>query len=188
MPATGNVHDDGDLDFKSFFLNVPPVTRTLFILTFLSTVLSLLGLIPVSMFILDWSAIVQKFQVWRLILTFFHMGRLGIGFLIIMYFLYTYSQQLERGVFFERPANYAWFLFIVACFVTVASLLIPTAVNGSNLLLAIIHLWGRHADNVTVNLYGFIKIPAKYFSVALLAIGIIANTGFTITDLSLIHI
>lgn len=105
-----------------------------------------------------------------------------MGFLIKMYFLFTYSQQLERGVFFGRPANYAWFLTVVAAFVMTCTLLVPSYINGGAFLLAIIHLWGRHADNVTVSLYGFIKIPAKYFSLALLCLDIVIKGGFSSAD------
>lgn len=148
--------------------------------TFVSTVVTGLSLIPYSPFLLEWGPIIYRFQIWRLVLNFFHLGRLGLGFLINLYFLYTYSQQLERGVFFGRPANYAWFLTLVAVFVMICTSVFPSLVNGSAILIAIIHLWGKHADNVIVSLYGFIKIPAKYFSLTLVLLDVIKG-GFTIS-------
>lgn len=180
--SSGDVHGTGDFDFKSFFLDIPPVTRTLFIATFLSTVLSGLGVLPFPLFFLEWSPITRNFQIWRLLLTFFHMGRLGVGFLIRMYFLFTYSQQLEIGTFFGRPANYAWFLSLIAAFVLLASTVFPTIVNASALLIGIIHLWGRHAENVTVTMYGFIKIPAKYLSLTMLVLDVIISGGVNTAD------
>lgn len=180
--SSGNVHGSGDFDFKSFFLDIPPVTRTLFITMFFGTLLSGLQLIPFSLFALEWYPILRKFHIWRIVLTFFHMGRLGLPFLIRMYFLYTYSQQLEIGTFFGRPANYAWFLTLVAGFILLASSVIPTYLNGSGLLLAIIHLWGRHAEDVTVSMYGFIQIPAKYLSLTMLILDVIINGGVNYSD------
>lgn len=180
---TGNVHDTGDFDFRAFFMDIPPVTRTLFLTIFSFTLLSGLGLLPLHLFILEYPFIYRKLQLWRLVFTFFHLGRLGLAFLIRMYFLFTYSKQLEIGVFFGRPANYAWFLTIVSLTVLSLSLLIPSYINGGALLIAIIHLWGRHATNVTVTMYGFIQIPAKYLSLTMLALDVVISGNVSMADL-----
>lgn len=180
---TGNVRGTGDFDFRAFFMDIPPVTRTLFVTIFGFTLLSGLGILPTSLFVLQWYYVIRKLQIWRILFTFFHMGRLGLAFLIRMYFLFTYSKQLEIGVFFGRPANYAWFLSIVCATALCLSAIIPSYINGGGLLIAIIHLWGRHATNVTVALYGFIQIPAKYLSLALLALDIIISGGVSQADI-----
>lgn len=180
---TGDVHGTGDFDVKSFFLDIPPVTRTLFISMFSCTVLSGLGLLPIHPFILSWQMIAKGFQIWRLPLSFLHMGRLGIGFLIRMYFLFTYSKQLEVGFFFGRPANYSWFIAIIVMCVSFGSLFLPSPVNGSALLTAIIHLWGRYATSVTVSLYGFLSIPAKYLSLSLVFIDLIRTGSLNYSDI-----
>lgn len=179
---SGNVRDTGDFDFRSFVMDIPPVTRTIFMTMFTCTLLSGLGVLPVQLFVLEWSPIIRRFQIWRMLLTFCHLGRLGLAFLIRMYFLFTYSKQLEIGTFFGRPANYAWFLTIVSTFVLAMSAIMPSFINGGALLIAIIHLWGRHATNVTVTMYGFIQIPAKYLSLAMLFLDIIITGGITPAD------
>lgn len=180
---TGNVHGAGDFDFRSFFMDIPPVTRTLFVTIFGFTLLSGLGILPVSLFVLHWPVVIRNLQIWRILFTFFHLGRLGLAFLIRMYFLFTYSKQLEIGVFFGRPANYAWFLSIVSATVLALSAIVPSYINGGALLIAIIHLWGRHATNVTVALYGFIQIPAKYLSLAMLGLDVIITGGVSPADI-----
>lgn len=179
---TGDVRGTGDFDFRSFFMDIPPVTRTLFVTLLSFTLLSGLGVLPITLFVLDWGSVVKRFQIWRVIFTFFHLGRLGLAFLIRMYFLYTYSRQLEIGTFFGRPANYAWFLAISSSVVLLLSTIFGSPINGGALLIAIIHLWGRHATNVTVNLYGFINIPAKYLSLAMLALDVVINGGVANAD------
>lgn len=176
---TGNVRDNGDFDFRSFFMDIPPVTRTLFVTMFMFTLFSGLGVIPSWLFILYWPIVIRKLQIWRMFFTFCHLGRLGLAFLIRMYFLYTYSKQLEIGVFFGRPANYAWFLSVVSAIVLGLSAIVPSYVNGEAFLIAIIHLWGRHATSVTVTMYGFIQIPAKYLSLTLLALDLIITGGIS---------
>lgn len=183
MPGpSGDVNGTGDFDFKAFFNDIPPVTRTIFMTMFTCTLLSGLGVLPVNLFLLEWYPITSKFQIWRLLFTFFHLGRLGLAFLIRMYFLYTYSQQLEIGTFFGRPANYAWFLTLISAFVIAISTVLNTYINGGAWLIAIIHLWGRHADNVTVTMYGFIQIPAKYLSLTMLVLDVIITGGVSTAD------
>lgn len=183
MPGpSGNVRDIGDFDFRSFIMDIPPVTRTIFIAMFSCTLLSGLQVLPPALFLLEWTEVFRKFQIWRMFFTFCHLGRLGLTFLIRMYFLFTYSKQLEIGTFFGRPANYAWFLALVSTFVLAMTALIPSYVNGGALLIAIIHLWGRHAVNLTVTMYGFIQIPAKYLSLAMLCLDIIINGGISSAD------
>lgn len=169
--------NNGDYDFKGFLLNIPPVTRTLVTSATVITVgASILGVIPLTACVLEWSPIISQFQIWRLLLTFVHMKAKGFQLLMRLYYLYTYSSQLERGTFFNRSANYCWFLFIVMTFTMLASVLtVPSYINGSALLLAIIHLWGRHANDVTVSLYGILKFPAKYLSLFILALDLLLD-------------
>lgn len=181
--STGDVRNNGDFDFRSFLMDIPPVTRTLFLSMFTATVLAGLGIFPIQMFLLQWPYIIGRLQIWRVIFTFLHMGRLGLAFLIRIYFLFVYSKQLEVGVFFDRPANYAWFITFVSIFTLVFSTVFTSLINGGGLLTAIIHLWGRHATNVTVSLYGFIQIPAKYLSLAMLGLDLIITGGISTSDI-----
>lgn len=163
-------------------MDIPPVTRTLFLAMFTCTLMSGLGIIPLPIFLLQWPFIIRRLQIWRVLFTFLHMGKLGLGFLIRIYFLFVYSKQLEIGVFFGRPANYAWFLTFVAMFILVLSTLFSSLINGGGLLIAVIHLWGRHATNVTVSLYGFIQIPAKYLSLAMIGLDLIIGGRIATSD------
>jgi Der1-like family len=170
-----------DFDFKSFVNDIPPVTRTLVLSTFMCTLGSGFGLLPSSMFDLIWPQIIGKFHFWRMFFSFLHLGKLGFPFLINIYFLYNYSKQLENGFFLGRLANYCWFLVIVMGITLVVSVFMPMHAAGPALLMAIMHVWGRHSPTLTVRMYGFISIPAKYLSLAILALDLILTGGFDIT-------
>lgn len=150
-----------------FFGDIPPVTRTLLIGTFLATFLSAKGFISIQLFIIDWHAIIYRFQIWRMFLTVFHAGGLGFGFLMHIYFIYIYSRQLERNIFCGRISNYCWMLTI--CLGMILALQVPLGhfLAGPSLVVAMIHVWGRHAGPAKVSLYGVLEIPAKYLSIAM---------------------
>lgn len=138
-------------------------------------------MLPQSMFGLFWSEILGKFHFWRIFTSFLHLGKLGFPFLISFYYLFTYSKQLENGFFLGRIANYCWFLVIVMGITLVASVFIPMYATCTAFLMAIMHLWGRHSPTLTVRMYGFIGIPAKYLSLALLALDLILTGSIDLT-------
>lgn len=78
-----------------------------------------------------------------------------------LYFIYSYSRRLEQNIFFGRAANYCWMLAL--CLGVILALKVPLAyeVAGSRLVMAIIYVWGRHAENIKVSLYGVLEFSAK---------------------------
>lgn len=170
-----------DFDIKTFLNDIPPVTRTLVISTFVCTLGGGFGIFPTHWFGLSWPDIIGRFHFWRIFSSFVHMGRLGFPFLINMYFLFHYSKQLENGFFLNRVANYCWMLTIVIAVTLCFSVFIPMYATGNALLMAIMHLWGRNSPTITVKMYGFISIPAKYLSLAIIAIDLILTGGIDYT-------
>lgn len=166
-----------DFDIKTFLNDIPPVTRTLVLSTFVCTIGAGFGILPDHWFGLSWPHIIGRFQFWRIFSSFVHLGRLGFGFLVNMYFLFHYSKQLENGVFLNRIANYCWMLAIVMAVTLCFSVFIPIYAAGSAFVMAILHLWGRNSPTITVRMYGFISIPAKYLSVAIIGIDLILTGG-----------
>lgn len=175
----GAVRGLDDFDFKSFLNDIPPVTRTLVLSMVFCTLGGGFQLLPASTFGLFWPLIIGKFQIWRLLTSFLHLGSLGFSFLINVYFVYHYSAQLERGFFMGRTADYCWMLFLVMVITLACSLFVPVYAAGPALQLAILHVWGRQASNVTVRLYGFIAIPAKFLSLATIGLEVV-TTGSVI--------
>jgi hypothetical protein len=171
----GGVRGLDDFDFKSFLNDIPPVTRTLCLSMAACTLGSGFKLLPSVMFGLYWPAIIGRFQIWRLLFTFVHLGGLGFAFLINMYFLFHYSKQLENGTFFGRTANYCWFIAIVMAVTIVCSPFIPIFGGGRAILMAIMHLWGRHSPNLSVKLYGIVAVPAKYLSLATIGMELVLS-------------
>lgn len=179
-----NVQNEDSNAVSSFIRDIPPVTRVLLFGTFFATFLSLTKMIPIMPFVIDWQMIIYKFQIWRPFLTIFHAGQLGFGFLIHLYFIYSYSRQLEQNIFFGRAANYCWMLAI--CLAVILALAVPFGYPfaGPGLMMAIIHVWGRHAENVKISLYGIFQIPAKYLSIAIVVINSALSGGVNMGDVA----
>jgi Derlin-2/3 len=178
----GGVRGLDDFDFKAFLNDIPPVTRTLCLAMAACTLGSGFKLLPSVLFGLYWPGILAKFQIWRLFFTFLHLGGLGFAFLINMYFLLHYSKQLENGVFFGRTANYCWFITIVMAVTIACSPVIPVFAGGRAILMAVMHLWGRHSPNLTVKLYGIVAVPAKYLSLATVGLELVLSGSIDFTS------
>lgn len=183
--ANGPVNRESETSFATNFLrDVPPVTRVLVFGTLLLTFGSLAEVLPVSLFVIDWKQIVYKFRIWVPFLTGLHAGTAGFPFLFHLYFLYTYSRQLETNTFFGHTANYAWMLAICQTVIVALAPLMGYFIAGPALLMAIMHVWGRHAGDVTVSLYGIVPIPAKYLSLAFCAINAVLSGKIDFADVA----
>lgn len=169
---------------KNFIRDIPPVTRVIFFGTLICTTLSLGGLIPVTLFILDWEAITSRFAIWIPLLSPLHAGAAGFQFLIHLYFMYTYSKQVENNQFFGRSAAYAWMLVICLSVITPLGFLLSFPIAGPAMLISIMHLWGRAAGETRVTLYGIVPIPAKFLSLAVVGLNTVLSGKLSMADLS----
>lgn len=99
---------------------------------------------------------------------------------------------VNTGIFKHRTADYAWSLVCMAGAIIVSRACMrviryslsrgcPQAMNiplGSliffrALLLALTHLWAQYSPDQPMNLYGFVTLPARYISFALMAMDLL---------------
>lgn len=185
MTGPQAVNREDDLAFaKNFIRDIPPVTRVLFFGTLLCTSLQQFGLLPVGLFVLDWRSIVYKFAIWTPFFSMFHAGAPGFHFLMSLYFLYTYSRQVESNSFFGRTAAYAWMLAICMMVIIPLAFVFGFYLAGPALLMAIMHMWGRNAGDTRVTLYGIVPIPAKYLSLAVLGLNTVLSGSPSMADVA----
>lgn len=168
---------------KNFIRDIPPVTRVLFFGTLFFTSLSLMGVLGFHHFFLDFHNLTKRFAVWTLFLSPLHAGESGFPFLMHLYFLYTYSKQVEANNFFGRASAYAWMCTVCLLVITPMALLLGFGLAGPALLMSIMHIWGRHAGEAVVTLYGIVPVPAKYLSLAIIGLKGILNGGVPIGDI-----
>ncbi|KJH52946.1 ribosomal protein S21e [Dictyocaulus viviparus] len=102
-------------DLSTWFASVPIVTRYWFAVSVVVPLLGRFGLINPLWMYLDWDLVVYHFQasLWRPItaLIFYPVTpQTGFHWLLMLYFLYNYSKNLETGTFSGRPADYLYML------------------------------------------------------------------------------
>ncbi|KAM4746229.1 uncharacterized protein FYW61_018459 isoform 5-T5 [Anableps anableps] len=64
--------------------------------------------------------IISRYQIWRLITSFFFFGSLGFGFLFNIVFLYRYCRMLEEDCFRGRTADFVFMFLFGGILITVS--------------------------------------------------------------------
>ncbi|XP_026192726.1 derlin-2.2 [Cyclospora cayetanensis] len=134
---------------EAWYLSQPPITRAIATATFVLTLLTNLGLLPVELLMLDWSLAIFKLQIWRLFTTLLYVGRFSLGWVFHMYMWLQVSGDLESNAVFRQASKGAYLLFvlIVTLITSLLSLLVfwPSGVyfHGEGLLFACLYYWSR---------------------------------------------
>lgn len=153
---------------------IPPLTRYLTLGSLAVRGATALQLVSPYTFLLHWPAVTSQFQLWRIWTNFLFVPGPGISFLFDIYLLYRYSNELEKGIFYEKTADYTWFLWLLGASCMALSYPLKLSVLSRSGLLGIVHYWGQSNAAQQVSLYGIVNIPAKFFSFALLALDVIS--------------
>lgn len=168
-------------DIKQWFMSIPPITRVWFGLSVFLPVVGRFGIVNPYYMMLT-SDFISRFQLWRPITaTFYYPLTPGTGFhyLINLYFLYSYSKNLETGEFIGRPADYLfmlifnWFaLMWLAVFMNLYLLMDP-------LILSVLYVWCNLNPEVIVSFWFGTKFQAQYLPWVLLGFNfLLGNGGF----------
>ncbi|KAL8269724.1 hypothetical protein Esti_006347 [Eimeria stiedai] len=134
---------------EAWYRVLPPITRAIATGTFLLTLLSSLGLMPVELLMLDWRLAVFKLQVWRFMTTTLYIGKFSLGWVFHMYMWTQVSSDLENNGVFRQASKGAYLLFIlvVTILTSILSLVVfwPTGVyfHGEAVLFSCLYYWSR---------------------------------------------
>ncbi|KAF9282518.1 hypothetical protein BGZ68_005929 [Mortierella alpina] len=150
------------------YKSIPLVTRTLLTATILFSLGPSLGFIPHRYLYLDWSAIIYKFHVHRIVTPFFVTG-VGFNMMFDLYFLYTYGSQLETSTFGGQSADFAWFVLFTSLTSGLVAYYMGLVYLFQSLLVAVIYLWSQsNAERIVSFMFG-IQFKARYFPWVLIA-------------------
>uniref|UniRef100_A0A6G3ML15 Derlin n=1 Tax=Henneguya salminicola TaxID=69463 RepID=A0A6G3ML15_HENSL len=99
----------------SWIFSIPPVTRYWFLVTGIGSIITKFQIIPIQLIYLSFKDIFYRFQIWRL-LTSVLIIPFGPGnafhFIMMLYFLYSYSTKVESANFHDRRADYLYALVL----------------------------------------------------------------------------
>merc|ERR1712154_121186 len=126
----------------------------------ITTVGAQFGFVNLAYLYFDPQLIYSKFQIWRLITTFFYFGKLGFGFLIQMFILTRYTQMLEDERF-QGAAGLAEMVFLLMFGGSGLILLNWIFFSGkvpflaSALSFTLLYVWSRKSPYIDVSFWGF---------------------------------
>jgi Derlin-2/3 len=115
-----------------------------------------------SVLLLDWSKILTRLQLWRLVTSFLHFGPLGLGYVMTAQFVWTYMSTLER-LHHDRPYDF----WIMVLFGQLSMVLGYPILNlsprflGHNLSTFLVYIWSRYHEGMEVNMFELFNTRAE---------------------------
>ncbi|TYK16915.1 derlin-1.1-like isoform X1 [Cucumis melo var. makuwa] len=143
-----------------YYHSLPPVSKLYGVSCLMTTAAYYLQLYHLESIALDYSLVIKKFQLWRLITNFFFLGPFSFPFAFRLIIIAKYGVSLERGPFDKRTADYVWMLLFGALSLLVMAV-VPyfwTPFMGRSLVFMIVYIWGREFPNARINIYGVVSL------------------------------
>ncbi|CAI5439224.1 unnamed protein product [Caenorhabditis angaria] len=168
------------MDLKDWINTIPVVTRHWFLGTLIVPLLGRLGLVSAQWMYLDWDLIVNKFHFWRPItaLIFYPVTpQTGFHWLMMLYFLYNYSKNLESDTFSGRPADYLycllinWFVCVGLCLAFGVYFMLEPMV------ISVLYVWCMINKDTIVSFWFGMRFPARYLPWVLCIFNMVLRNG-----------
>ncbi|ORX97893.1 DER1-domain-containing protein [Basidiobolus meristosporus CBS 931.73] len=165
-------------EIVQWFYSNPFCTRWLFATYSALSILGGLGLISKQSVYYDFTTVLGQFQFWRVATCFFNY-ELSISAIFQLYFLYTYSKQLETSpVFLGRTADYLYFLIVTMTFSIVsATVFYNPYLLSQSLIMSIVFLWSRHYKDVNVSFFFSLRFKGAYLPYVLMIYELLSRNG-----------
>jgi len=167
-------------DIGSWFKSLPFFTRHWFALSIAIPLLSRFGLLNPGYLVLEYSAFIHRFQIWRPItaLFYFPLGpNTAFAYLLNLYFLYNYSVRLETGLFAGRPADYCFLLLFNWLSLVVLGLAFKVWFLMEPMILSVLYLWCQINKDTVVSFWFGTQFKAIYLPWVLFGFNFILKGG-----------
>lgn len=152
------------MDIIGHVIQKPPKITKYLTIVFISISLLLWFNIvnPMNLY-LNFSLVFGKFQVWRLLTTFFYFGEFNMMTLFHIFIFYQNSKYLEKSVFKECSADYIYFLILLMTLLLILSPLINVEFLSTTLDFAMTYYWGRKCKHLMIQVFGIFTFRAPYY-------------------------
>jgi len=167
-------------DFGIWYRSIPQITRYWFTGATVIPLLGRFGFFSPYLMLLDWSLFFNKFQIWRPLTALFYYPvtpQTGFHWLLMCYFLYTYSKDLESGHFDGHTADYLfmlifnWICCTIICFAAEIYFLLEPMV------LSVLYVWCQFNKDRVVSFWFGMVFKALYLPWILVAFNMILRGG-----------
>jgi len=183
--------------FEDWYKNMPLITKAYMSACLATTMAVYLDVVsPIHLF-LNYRAIWQQHEVWRLLTTFLFFDYFGINFLFHMYFLVRHSRLLEETSFRGRTGDF----FFMYLFGSLTLLVIHFAFHffswfpkvmflAPSLAFMVVYIWGRRNPHITLSFLGLFNFTAPYLPWVILGFGVLLgqNPVFDLLGIVVGHI
>lgn len=168
-------------DIGDWYRGIPQFTRYWFTGVVGLSLLGRFGIFSPMTLILEYYAVVYHFQIWRPFTSAVYYPitpQTGFHFLILLYFLYSYSSRLETGVFDGRPADYLfmllfnWFVLVLVGLAANIMLLLDPMIMGA------LYVWCQINRDQIVQFWFGTQFKAAYLPWILLAFNLITRGSY----------
>lgn len=153
---------DAQNDISAWVSSIPKITKYWFFSFFLVPLTTRLGLISPFSLLLFSDAVFYNFQIWRLV-TCLLWYKVNFHWLMLLYFLYSYSQRLETGYFAGAPADYVFMLLFNALCLLAMGLFMGFPILSSALVFSVVYVWCQINKDIIVNFWFGVQVKAMYF-------------------------
>lgn len=167
-------------DFGEWYRSIPLITRYWFTGATVIPLLGRFGFFSPYLMLLDWELFFYKLQFWRPLTALFYYPvtpQTGFHWLLMCYFLYNYSKELETSFFDGRPADYLfmlifnWIACTLLCFVSEIYFLLEPMV------LSVLYVWCQFNKDRIVSFWFGMQFKAIYLPWVLVAFNMILRGG-----------
>ncbi|KAJ1642231.1 hypothetical protein LPJ64_005902 [Coemansia asiatica] len=170
----------------NWFNSLTPITKLLLCSVLTCTLSVSLRIVPGHYMGLHWPGIWNGFQIWRL-LTGFLTSHVSLNEAIMLAALYYYSTDLESQEFGGRTADYAWFVLFSMIAMGSVSWITNTTFLYHGVFMALLTLWCLHRQQLIVNFFMGIKMPAQYLPYATMLLWYLLKKGNLFSVLDMIY-
>ncbi|KAJ3081044.1 Derlin 1 [Rhizoclosmatium hyalinum] len=148
-------------DAKAWFESIPLITRSLFASSFALSLAAGAKVVDPRLFVLFGNKIYPGLEVWRLVTAFVYP--LNYGYLTLLYFLYTYSWQLETSPQFNgRKADYLFFVLFAMAAILPVSLYMGEIILLESLVVSMLYVWSMNNKEQEVSFFFGLRFKALF--------------------------
>lgn len=168
-------------DIGDWYRGIPQVTRWWFTGSVIVPLLARFGLLNPMWLILNFQKTVYEFQVWRPITSLFYFPitpMTGFHYLIMLYFMYSYSRRLDEGIFDGRPADYMFMLLFCWILLVIVGFIAPLMMLMDPMVLAVLYVWCQLNRDTIVSFWFGTQFKAMYLPWVLAAFNMIIRGSF----------
>ncbi|KAM4746232.1 derlin-2-like isoform 8-T8 [Anableps anableps] len=162
------------------FFQIPVVTRTYTTACILTTAAVQLQVITPFQLYFNPELIISRYQIWRLITSFFFFGSLGFGFLFNIVFLYRYCRMLEEDCFRGRTADFVFMFLFGGILITLLGLFANIVFLGQAFITMLVYIWSKRNPLVRMNFLGLFTFQAPFLPWVLMGCSLLLGNPITV--------